>query len=407
MISKKKMVFISIAVAMITGTAGVFASKFIGLPLGSTVLVSKDEYSELVDIYDKYGKLDVMEDYIENNYLGDYKRQAVVDGAIKGMFGSLDDPYSVYMDADEFKQFTDANSGSFVGVGIVVSQNEEDMIEIVSPMEGTPGYEAGLKPGDKIIKVDGVEYSGSQLDVAVSNMKGEKGTKVKLTILRENSDGKQETIEKEIVRDKIEVESVKSEIIDGSIGYIRLSSFDETSYDDFKEHLEALKAKNIDSLVLDLRGNGGGSVSVCADIADEILGEGTIVYTEDKAGSREYLKSDSRKLGLPLAVVVDGSSASASEILTAAIQDMKAGTVVGTKTYGKGVIQIVNDLPDGSGFKLTISEYFSPEGKRINKKGVTPDVVVELPEETEAIGVDALDQDTQLQKAIEILKTAR
>lgn len=407
MISRKKVVLISALVAMTSGVAGAFAGKLVGIPLGNTILVSRDEYSELVDIYDKYGKLDVMEDYIDQNYLGEYSSDQIVDGAIKGMFSSLDDPYSVYMDADEFKQFTEANSGSFVGVGIVVSQNEDDMIEIVSPMEGTPGYKAGLKPGDRIIKVDGVEYSGSQLDVAVSNIKGEKGTKVKLTILRENPDGKQETLEKEIVRDKIEVESVKSGTIEDSIGYIRLSSFDETSYEDFKSHLDELKGKGIDSLVLDLRGNGGGSVSVCADIADELLGEGTVVYTEDKQGKREYIKSGPEKLGLPLAVIVDKSSASASEILTAAIQDMKAGTIVGTQTYGKGVIQVVNDLPDGSGFKLTISEYFSPKGRQINKKGITPDVVVELPETVESIGIDVIDEDVQLQKAVEIVKTAR
>lgn len=404
MISKKKMVFISIAVAVVSGTGTLFASKLVGVSLGSTVLVPKEEYTELVDIYDKYGKLDVLEDYIENNYLGEYGKDGIVDGAIKGMFDSLEDPYSVYMDKDEFKQFTEANSGSFVGVGIVVSQNEDDMIEIVSPIEGTPGYEAGLKSGDRIIKVDGVEYSGKQLDIAVSNIKGEKGTKVKLTIVRENSEGEQEMIEKEITRDEIEVESVKSDMLEGNIGYIGLSSFDETSYDEFKEHLERLQKSGLSGLVIDLRRNGGGSLSVCADITDELIGEGTIVYTEDKSGKREYIKSDKNKIGLPLVVLVDGGSASASEILTAAVQDTGAGTIVGTKTYGKGVVQIVNDLPDGSGFKLTISEYFSPKGRSIDKKGIEPDIVVEMPEGVDSIGVDSIESDTQLKRAIEVIK---
>jgi carboxyl-terminal processing protease len=401
MITKRKAVIIALIVALVSGSSAFLASKVIGITLGSTVLVPKNEYAELVDIYDRYGKVDVLENYIENNYLGEYDTDNLVDGAIKGMFESLDDPYSVYMNKEEFKQFTEVSTGKFVGIGIVVTQNDDNMIEIVTPMEGTPGESAGLKTGDKILKVDDKEFTGKQLDIAVSHIKGEKGTKVKLTILRERPEKEPETFEVEIIRDEITTESVKSQLIKDDIGYVRLSTFDESAYNEFKRQIAELDSQGMERLIIDLRGNGGGSLNICAQITDELIGKETIVYTEDKKGEREYLKSDSNKIGKPLVILVDEGSASASEILTAAVQDTGEGTIVGMKTYGKGVVQIVNDLPDGSGFKLTISEYFSPSGRSINKKGIEPDIKVELPEETESIGIDSLEEDIQLQKAIE------
>lgn len=404
MISKKRIVAIVAISTVVSGTLGFLGGNLASFTLGNRTVIRSSQYGELVDIYEKYGKLDILEEYIDTKYLRDVDDEALVDGAIRGMFEALEDPYSAYMSVDEFEKFNEANSGKFTGVGIVVSQNKEGFIEIVSPIEGTPGERADLRAGDRIIKVDGVEYSGKQLNLAVSNIKGEKGTYVDLTILREDKSGEVETIEKSIIRDEIETESVKAEIIDGDIGYLRLSAFRQDSFEDFKEGLNELRAGGAKSLVLDLRGNGGGSFRVATEIAEELIGPGTIVYTEDKSGRRDYVESKTAGIDIPLVVLVDKGSASASEILAGAIKDNEEGTIVGTTTYGKGLVQIVQDLPDGSGFKLTISEYFSPNGNSIDQKGIEPDVAVELPKETRSMGPDSLNEDTQLQKAIEILR---
>jgi carboxyl-terminal processing protease len=222
--------------------------------------------------------------------------------------------------------------------------------------------------------------------------------------MRRDKDGNTETFDLNIRREIIRLQSVKSGVVQEDIGYIRLTAFDNLTYEDFRKALMDIQSKNVKGIVLDLRSNPGGLLNVSVDIADELLGEGTVVYTEDKYKQRQYEESDSKMVDLPLVVLVNEGSASASEILAGAIRDLDRGTLVGTTTFGKGLVQRIRDLPDGSGIKVTVAEYFTPDGINIHGTGIEPDVVVELNEDVEGIGLDYLDQDNQLQKAIEVLR---
>lgn len=374
-----------------TFTAGKAASSLIGTGQGNIDAKQIDKINQL-------------NKYIDNKYLGDYDKNKVTEGIYKGMFEALEDPYSSYMDSDEFKKFTEMTTGKFVGIGVVVSPNDDNRIQVVSVIKGGPAEGAGVKAGDIIWKVDGTEYSGQDMDKAVSIMKGNEGKPVKITILRENKDGDPEQIEKEIIRAEVINPSVEHKMLDDGIGYLQIFQFEDQTYNEFIEALNDLKAQGMKGLVIDIRQNGGGDLKIATDIIDELLPEGNIVYTEDKNGEREYINSDKNELEVPLAVLVSEYTASASEIMTAAVQDSKKGTIIGTKTYGKGVVQEVSPLPDGSAVKLTISEYFSPNGRSINKKGIEPDIKLELPDDLTGIGPDYLDQDNQLVKAIEVVK---
>lgn len=345
-----------------------------------------------------------IKNYIENNYLREVDEQKLLDGQLKGMVSSLNDPYSVYMTQDEFTSFAQQTAGIYGGIGVIVTPGEDNLITVVSPIEDTPGERAGLKTGDRIIKVNGVEYFAENMDEAVKVMKGKPNTKVTITIMRIDKEGNNETFDLDIIREEIRLVTVKSNIIDKEVGYIKLTSFDELTYKDFKENLSKLEKSNIKGLIIDLRNNPGGLLNVCAQVADELLGVGDIVYTQTKDGSREYLKSDKGQISIPLVLLINEGSASASEILAGAIKDHKRGELIGTKTFGKGVVQRIKELPDGSGLKLTVSEYFTPNGTNIHGIGITPDIVIELNEGVENIGVDYLKEDNQLQKALEILK---
>ena len=317
----------------------------------------------------------------------------------------MDDPYSQYLTVDEYASFTQQTAGVYGGIGVIVTPGDDNYITVVSPIEDTPGERAGLKTGDKILKVNGDEFYADTMDKAVKVMKGTPNTPVTLTIGRKDKDGNNEIFDVEIIREEIRLVTVKSDVIDDNIGYIKLTSFDELTYEDFKASLTELEAKGITGLIIDLRNNPGGLLNITANIADEFLGEVDIVYTETKSGQREYLKSKKGKTDLPLVLLVNGGSASASEILAGAMQDHKRGELVGTTTFGKGVVQRIKPLSDGSGIKLTISEYFTPNGTNIHGIGIVPDVVVELNEGVEEIGVNNIENDNQLQKAIEVLKT--
>ncbi len=342
--------------------------------------------------------------YIENNYLREVDEQKMLDGQLKGMVSSLNDPYSVYMTQDEFSSFAQQTAGIYGGVGVIVTPGEDNYITVVSPIEDTPGERAGIKSGDRIIKVNGVEYFAENMDEAVKVMKGKPKTKVTITIMRTDKEGNDQTFDLDIIREEIRLVTVKSSIIDKEIGYIRITSFDELTYKDFKENLSKLEKANVKGLIIDLRNNPGGLLNICAQIADELLGAGDIVYTQTKNGEREYLKSDKGQITIPLVLLVNEGSASASEILAGAIKDHKRGELIGTKTFGKGVVQRIKELPDGSGLKLTVSEYFTPNGTNIHGIGITPDIVIELNEGVENIGVDYIKKDNQLQKALEVIK---
>ncbi len=402
--SKRRIVTIAVMLIILTNIITFGLTNIISIKYKDKVVLSANEYNQLISTYKKYSKLASLEDYIKENYLYEIDDEKLLEGQLKGLFQALDDPYSVYMTEEEFKSFTEHTSGIYGGIGVIVTPGEDNLITVVAPIEGTPGERAGLRTGDKIIKVDDKEFTADNMDKAVKMMKGEPNTTVTLTILRKTKDGKNQYIDMEIVREEIRLVTVKSDIIEDSIGYINITSFDELTYDDFKKELNSLMKQNIAALILDLRNNPGGLLNVCIDIADEFLDEGVIVYTETRRGERVYEKSDKKHIDIPLVVLVNEGSASASEILAGAIRDRNRGILIGTKTFGKGIVQRIRELSDGTGFKLTVSEYFTPNGTSIHGLGIEPDIVVELPEDVEEIGIDNLKEDVQLQKAIEKVK---
>jgi len=403
--SKRKFITLLIIVVIVTNAITFTATNFLSISFRNKAYIPKAEYERLKSVYEQFSKVLYVERYVKENYLRDVDDKTLIDGQLKGMLQSLEDPYSVYMTEDEFASLLQQTSGTYAGIGIVVTPGEDNLITVVSPIEGTPGERAGIKSGDKILKVDGKEFSAENMDEAVKVMKGEPNTKVVLTIMRKDKDGNSNIFDVEIVREQIRLITVKSNIIDDNIGYIKITSFDELTYKDFKTELNKLAKRNIKGLIIDLRNNPGGLLDVCAQIADELLGEGDIVYTETKTGRREYIKSNKSMVDYPLVVLVNGASASASEILAGAIKDHGRGLLIGTTTFGKGVVQRIIDLQDGTGLKLTISEYFTPNGTNIHGVGIEPDIVVELPEDVEEIGVENLKEDTQLRKAIEEIKS--
>jgi len=346
---------------------------------------------------------DVMK-LIESKYVKDVETKKLIEGAIRGMVASLEDPYSVFMDESEFQDFITALNGAFGGVGMVLSADENTgEILVVSPIEGTPAYNAGILPRDIVVKVNDVDLAGKSLDEAVRLLRGEKGTKVTVYIKRENS---QELLQFQLTRDDIRVTTVNHEVIDNNIGYIKITSFDAKTYDEFKSALDSLENQGVKGLILDLRNNPGGSLYESVLIADEMLGKGLIVYTEDKNNNRlEEYYSDENKISVPLVVLINENSASASEIVAGAIQDHKAGVLVGTETFGKGSVQEIQPFENKTGMKLTIAKYYIPSGRSIDGIGVKPDVEVKLDEETSIFDVPK-ERDYQLLKAIEVLKSS-
>ncbi|MCK8060570.1 MULTISPECIES: S41 family peptidase [unclassified Fusibacter] len=384
-----------IVAAMVTSSVLTLYAQF---SMGERKVVLTSELEELKAVQDRYAKAEQLKAYIESNYYLSTQDIDFEEGVIDGIFSALDDPYSVYFTVDEFKAFNESTSGSYGGIGIVVEPGKDNYITVVSPIEDTPGEAAGLITGDKILKVDGVEVFAETMDAAIKRMKGVPGTDVILTIYREGT----ETFDVPITRAQIVIKSVKSRMLDTEdpIGYLRITSFDEKVFTEFVNHYKALESQNIRGLVIDLRNNPGGSLSEVIKIADYILGEQVIVSTKDNKGQEDSFESDSGKIDLPITVLVNGGSASASEILTGAIKDSESGTVIGTQTFGKGLVQTVRPLRDGDGIKLTIAQYFTPNGDYIHGTGIEPNIILEQAED-----YDAKDDETdvQLQEAIRIL----
>lgn len=359
------------------------------------------------ETYSKADRLKPISDVmnlIEERYVKDVNHDKLIEGAIKGMVESLDDPYSVYMPTDQFQDFITTINGSFGGVGISLGFDEKTgSVVVVSPIEETPAHKAGILPKDTIVKVDDVDLDGKNLDEAVKLLRGEKGTKVTVYIKRA---GEKDLLKFKLVRDNIRVKTVKHEVMDNNIGYIKITSFDSQTHKDFKAALAKLKISGVQGLILDLRNNPGGSLDESVKIADEILGQGLIVYTEDKNKNKlEEFYSDDNKISVPLVVLINENSASASEIVAGAIQDHKAGTLVGMKTYGKGSVQELEPFENGAGLKITIARYYIPSGRSIDGVGVMPDVKVELENNINPFDIPR-EKDAQLQKAMEILNSA-
>ncbi len=340
--------------------------------------------------------------FIEKKYIGTIDEEKMLESAIKGYVEGLDDEYSEYITKEEMKEYMEETNGKYVGIGVYISNNTQtNQIVVLMPMKGSPAEEAGMKSGDIITKIDGVEYKGEDLSKASNALKQEEGTKVKVEILRDN-----QTIELEIERKTIKINHVESDVINNSIGYIQISTFDDGCYDEFKQKIDELKTKNIKSLIIDLRNNGGGIVEEAINIADLFTTKNsTLLITTGKNTEEEITKAKKDKeIDIPIVILVNENTASASEILTAAIKEnCDKVTIVGKTTFGKGVIQTIFTLTDGSGLKLTTNEYYTPKRNKINKIGIKPDVEVDFPENESVYSIEK-QKDTQLQKAIELLK---
>lgn len=382
MISKKKAIIYGVLLVVIT----LLITSTLNIALGGKVVISKETY----EAYKKYNKMIALEELVKDDFYQKTSDEKLVDGAIKGMFSGLDDKYSQYYTKAEFEKLKEQTSGSFVGIGVYISPtSDDDHITIIAPIAGSPAEKSGIKAGDKILKVDGKVVSAQNSDEAITMIKGKKGTEVELTIKR----GEQ-ILDVNVKRDEIVSKTVEGKVLDDNIGYIKITSFSEHTNKEFEKTLNTLKQSDIKGLVIDLRDNPGGLLNVCKDIADSLIGEGTIVYTKDNKGNTEYLKSDKEKLGLPIAVLTNEGSASASEILTGAIIDNKAGISVGTTTFGKGLVQSVRELKDGTGYKLTTAQYFTPSGEYINGKGIKPTI-------------EEKDEEKQLDVALKWIKEQR
>lgn len=377
------------------------AIGFAGFMLGSNVdlgqgVATKDK--ELI------GEMDSLKGLLDKNFLFDYKDEDLYNGALKGMFANLGDPYTAYYPEDEYTKLMENLDGRYKGIGVTVSNSKEGMIKVVQVFENSPAKEAGMQSGDFIKSVEGTDFDGTELDKAVALIRGEPGTKVKLEILRVSEDKPDgEEIPMLVERRDVTVDTVHSETLDldgKKIGYLRLSAFDDITWGDFKDAYLKLKNDDVDGLVLDLRNNPGGALDVCLNIADTFLDEGVIVTTEDKNGNIITEKSDADMDDIPMTVLINENSASASEILAGALKDRGRAKIVGTKSFGKGIVQKLFPLENGAGAKITISEYKTPNGEKINKVGVKPDIEVENKNQELDLNNNDFTEDQQFLKAL-------
>lgn len=372
--------------------------SFVGNVILSMPKISENSEEAAINdrIYEIQQRLDEL-------YIGEYDKDKLIDGALEGYVAAVGDEYTEYLNAEEIQALEEDVNGSYVGVGLYIAQNTQtNEIIVVGVIEDSPGHKAGILAGDIIKKIDGDEYKGEQLTQASNRMKGIAGTKVKLTIER---DGKE--LEFDILRNEIKFKCVKSEMLENNIGYIKISSFGGGCASDFKKAYEELQSKSAKSLIIDLRNNGGGLVDQSLEIAEMIVPKGSkMLITEDKKRHEEVSTSNKEPIiNVPIVVLVNEYTASASEILTAAIRENIDAKVIGTNTYGKGIIQGIYLLKDRkTGMKITIQEYFTPNHNKLHKIGIKPDETIELPEEWQGHASVDRDADTQLKRAIEILK---
>lgn len=366
------------------------------------ILLGNTKTSKAIDKSEEeiFTKIKYLMSMIDQRSIYEPDKQEVVDGIFKGIFSSLGDDYSCYYTAEEYKKFMEVSEGNYEGIGAYISTNSSGYCYIVSPMKDSPAEESGIKAGDIIYKVDDKIVTDKTSDEIVAMIKGKEGTKVKITVAREGEDDYLDFV---VTRKKIESPTVSYEVKKDNIGYIEVTSFDNVTTNQFKEALIELQKKKVKGLVIDLRNNPGGNLDVVVDMLDVFLSKGQlIVYTEDKKGNRTetYRAKNDAIVDLPLAVLVNENSASASEIFAGAIKDYKIGKIVGKTTFGKGIVQTVLPLKDGSAIKFTIAKYFTPKGKYIHGKGIKPDVEIEFSKkEYEENKVD-----TQLDMAISQVK---
>ena len=373
-----------------------------GVIMGTVPEKAIDDLSQVGDV-SKYYNLFNLRNMLFSTYDGEIDDEKLLEGAMKGMADAIGDPYTVYMNQDEFVTFIESSQGSFYGIGAQLGIRDNN-VTVIAPVEGSPAEKAGLKAGDIILKVDDYEVNELNTEAVVSRVRGEEGVPVTLTIKRE---GVENPLEIEIVRAEIKTESVKGEILEDGIGYIQLTTFsDEEVSDKFAEKLNELKQQGMKKLILDLRGNPGGYLNECVEIASNFIPEGEVItYTIDKYDKKVISNSlGGDAIGMPLVVLVDGGSASASEVVTGALRDYEVATIVGTRTFGKGIVQQLRVLPnDMGGLKVTTSKYYTPNGENIHGTGIEPNIVVEIPQEVLDMDYDR-SIDPQFQKALEVIR---
>ncbi|HHX68500.1 MAG: S41 family peptidase [Miniphocaeibacter sp.] len=387
-----------VLIALLSGSF--YLGNKIAIDNGEKVVIDKEEY-------DIFSNLDSFKDIIDEYYLFDIKDEDLKTSTYKGFFNGLGDPYTEYMTEEEYEKLVESSSGEYSGIGVYITVTDDNLIKVISPIKGSPAFNSGIQPGDIIAQVNGETFTGDQLNDAMAIMKGKPGDKVTIGIKRLTEDGNYEDLEIKITIDIVELKTVEYSKID-NLGYILISQFGEKTYDEFEEAFNSLKDDKVKGIILDLRNNPGGLKEACVEIADFLLPEGPIVKTIDKNGNEDISESDSKEENLPMVVLVNNNSASASEILAGAIQDYGKATIVGTTTYGKGLVQTLAPLKtfgvnDEGALKITIQEYFTPKDRKINEIGVKPDREVEMPDNTTEYGIEHLDTDVQLKTAIDIL----
>ena len=402
---KRRVVIITAVVWMLVIVA-VASSALTALVLsgsdGSSALrvVGEDEY----EIIDRYRRLDEVRATLMNEYYQPLDEDELVLGAIRGMMSAVGDPYTFYYTADEMTAANEEFGGVYHGVGMLVQLTDDGAIEVARVYEDSPAEAAGVRMGDRIVAVDGVEVSGESaqtLNEAIDRIQGEDGTTVVLSVQRDG-----EILDLEVMRAEVSISYVEYQIINGDIGYINISQFSGNDVEGFQEAVSALQAAEVSGVIIDIRNNPGGLLTDVVEIADALLPEGLIAYVEDGHGNRTEYTSDADYWDVPLVVLVNGMSASASELLSAAIQDYGRGTIVGTTTYGKGIVQtLITFAEDGAGMQLTTASYYSPSGRSIHENGVEPDVTVELSEDCDlTVPSPNLENDNQLAAALEALQ---
>jgi len=381
--NKKKWITWTVVIVLITNTLTLFGTK---------MYTSKTaDFTKLYEVRSALYKY----------YDGTIDEAALEEGAIKGMTSALNDPYTVFMNKKEYEQFNTQTEGNYSGVGLQV-QAKDDSIVVVDVFEDSPSKKAGVLPKDIIEKVEGKDVTGKELEKAVSLMKGKEGTEVTLTLYREGKGN----FDVKLKRAKINLVTVKGEALDSNVGYIQITMFDENTAKNFTNKLKELQAKGVKSLIVDLRGNPGGLLNECVDMVSNFVPKDkVIVSTIDKyKNKKEYKSNGGVAIGLPLTILINEGTASASEIFSGAVRDYKIGTLVGKKTFGKGVVQTMLDTGDGTALKVTVSKYYTPNGENIHHTGIKPDVEIEYPDNLRQKAYDR-NTDPQFSKALEIAKS--
>ena len=383
--------------------AGVLTGVLVvALAAGGVKFVQQRQYNGVLSDSSHVQKIEYLEKMIDQEYLGEVDNAEMAEGIYAGLVYGLGDVYSRYYTADEYAQETASTDGAYAGIGVSIQKNKNGGVQIAECYEGGPGAEAGLQTGDVITAINDTDVTDMELSDVVSLIRENKDNTIVLTVFRENEEKSRE-ISVDVT--DVELPSVFGEMLDKKTGYIQITQFTGVTPQQYKDMFAELKDKGMERLVIDLRDNPGGLLTSVCDILREILPEGLIVYTEDKYGNREEENCDGKhQLDMPLAVLVNENSASASEIFAGAVQDHEVGTIVGTTTYGKGVVQELRQLSDGSAVKLTVSNYYTPNGNSINKVGIKPDVEVKLA--SELLNKDEIthEEDNQLQKALDVIE---